>query len=324
MTHLIGRILLIATAFASFAVNSVAQDRKPTTVGLLWFTNPSLAKPYDDAFRDGLRTLGYIDGRNITIFPRYAQGDDARTSQLLKELIDLHVDVLVVNPKAVRAAMQATKVIPIVCPTLGDPVKEGFIKDLARPVGNFTGISAQAWETDSKRLELAGKLIPNLRHVALLFDASSVGDVTAASELRSVARGRGITLRLLGVRTVEEISGALANIEKSEQALIIFDEPFTLLHREVIMRLAAHRLPVIGETKMWVEAGGVVAYAADAFENWRRSATYVDRILKGAKAGDLPIEQASKFELVVNLNAAKRFGIIVPQSILLRADEVIR
>jgi putative ABC transport system substrate-binding protein len=316
----IGLIALFSITLST----SQAQERRLPTIGQIWFTNPSLAKPYDDAFRDGLRALGYVDGKNVSILPRYEQGNDANASVLAKELIELHVDVLVVNGKALRAAMQETSNIPIVS-NFGDPLKQGLVSNLAHPGGNITGVSAQAWDTDSKRLELAKEAMPGLTRIGLLFDANLPDDVKGADDFRVLARKQGVAVRMLGVRSLEDIRSVLSNIDRSrEQALFVFDTPFTFLHREAIMELAVHRIPVVSEGRLWAESGALIAYAPSSLEMWRRLASYVDMILKGAKAGDLPIEQTSEFQLVVNLRTAKNFGIVIPQSILVRADDVIR
>jgi putative ABC transport system substrate-binding protein len=316
----IGLIVLVALNLGLIH----ADEGKLPTIGQIWFTNPSLVKPFDDAFRDGLRSLGYIDGKNVTILARFEQGNTAQAPVLAKELVGLHVDVMVVNGKALRQAMQATTTIPIVS-VFGDPIAQGLVTSLAHPGGNVTGVSAQAWDTDSKRLELAKEALPGVTRVSLLFDASLPDDVSGANDFRSLARKQGVTVRMLGVRSLKEIRAVLSNIDKSRQrALIVFDSPLTFFHRAAIMNLAAHRIAVISEDRGWADAGALIAYAPDAVEMWRKLASYIDMILKGAKAGDLPIEQANKFHLVVNLRTAKDLGIDIPQAILLRADTVIR
>ncbi len=315
---------LVALSVLSSGLGGAQQDRKLPTIGQVWFTNPALVKPFDDAFRDGLRTLGYTDGKNITILVRYEYGIDAQAPVLISELVARHVDVLVVNGKALRPAMQATSTIPIVS-VFGDPLKQGLVSSLAHPGGNLTGVSAQAAETDSKRLELAKEALPGLTRVSLLFDANLPDDVSGANDFRALARSQGVTVRMLGVAGLEEIRTALSGIDKSgQQALIVFDSPLTFLHHQAILDLAAHRIPVVGEGRIWAEGGGLIAYAPSAVEMWRKLASYVDKILRGAKAGDLPIEQVNQFHLVVNLRTAEQFGIVIPQSILLRANEIIR
>jgi putative ABC transport system substrate-binding protein len=312
-------VLVSACAFAD-------EIGKLPQIGMLLGAGPSTAKPYAEAFQDGMRALGYVEGKNVNILTRYANGDPTRHPVLLKELIALRVDVLVVTTAGVAAAKAATSVIPIVCPVFGsDPVRDGLVASLAHPGGNVTGQYPLGSETDSKRLQFAIELVPALKRAALLFEPANPGWVADASALQTVAQSSGVTLHTYGVRDQVEIRAALAGIEKDRsQALIVFNSPLNYINRDVILNWARHRLPVIGEGRDWAESGALLTYSANFFELFRRSATYVDKILKGAKAASLPIEQSTKFELVVNLRTAKDLGINVPQSILVQADEVIR
>jgi putative ABC transport system substrate-binding protein len=316
--------LLLAGLFAvTCCLASAAQERKLPVVGQLYYTTPILAKSWDDAFREGLREQGYVDGRNVTLVPFYAEGKDEKIRVLVNKLISARVDVMVVTPKAVYAAMEATKTIPIVS-NLADPLRAGLVKSLAHPGGNFTGMSFQNWELDIKRFEVLRQMMPGLNRAALLYDANFPEDVLGARELQSFARRKGVTVRLAGVRTPDEIRPALSDVEKSgEKALIVYDS-LTSLHLQTIIDLAAHRVPIVSETRPWAEAGALFTYAANTLELVRRSAKHVAKILGGAKPGDLPIEQADKFEFIVNLKTAKDFQIAIPDSILVRADEVIR
>jgi putative ABC transport system substrate-binding protein len=301
------------------------QVRKTPIVGEIWFSDPTTVRPWDVAFRDGLHELGYVDGKNMTIVMRYANGDVARLPALLSELIALPVDVLVVNSKVVKAATASTKTIPIVCPSMGDPVRDGLVASLQHPGGNLTGGYGLIVEMQSKLLELTAELVPNISRIDVVFDADDASDVADAEEFRRLARRVEITARTLGVRDLKGVHEALKTIDRDRaQALIVFDDPLTDLHREPIMRFAQRRLPVISDGKDWAKAGAVLTYAPNYYEMWRRGAVYVDKIIKGAKAGDLAIEQPTKLELVVNLKTAKALGITIPESILLRADEVIR
>ena len=325
MAIVIFRVILIAAMATASPLAFSDEAQKLPKIGLLWGANPSTAKPYDDALREGLRDQGYTDGKTVTILTRYANGDSERFPALLKELIDLGVDVLVVTPKAVRAALEATSTIPIISPGMVDPQKSGFVASLAHPGGNLTGLSSQGSETDSKRLGLAMELVPKLKRAALLFYAPDPDDVASAKDFQTLAHTVGIAIRVYGVRSADEIQAAInAILVDSPQLVIVWISYFTLLHRELIFGRLAHRLPMISEGRDLAEAGALLTYSPDNFDVWKRSAVYLDKILKGAKPGDLPIEQPTKFILVVNLKTARALGISVPQSILLRADEVIR
>jgi len=241
------------------------------------------------------------------------------------ELIALHVDVLVVSPKAVHAAREATKEIPIVCPTMSDAVKEGFVTSMAHPGGNVTGVSLLGLETDLKRLELVMEVIPNLKKLALLLDGTDPALMSELETLLATARRVGVNVRVLAARNPEQLSSMLKTLKRERpQALMVIDSAFTEQHSSAILASAANRLPVVSEGKDWADRGALLTYAASYTGMWRRSATYVDKILKGAKPSELPIEQPIKFELVVNLKTAKALGITVPESVLLRSDEVIQ
>ena len=295
-------------------------------VGQLWGGNSATAAPYDQAFRDGLRNFGYVNGKNIKFLARYANGDAARFPALINELIALRVDLVVVSPIAVRAAMQATSTVPIICATIDEPVNHGLVASLAHPGGNLTGLSTQSADTDPKKLELTRELVPGIRQVGLLFEANDPGWLADAEAFRSIAAHARVTLHKYGVRNIEDIRTALIAIDKAQpKALIVWNSSLVVLHWDIIRRFAlAHRLPVISEGRNLAEAGALVTYSADFIDMYRRSAAYVDKIMKGIKPADLPIEQPNKFELIVNLKTAKLLGMSVPESILLRADEVIR
>jgi putative ABC transport system substrate-binding protein len=299
--------------------------RKLPLIGEVWFSNPSIAGPYDLAFRDGLRELGYVDGKNVTIVTRYANGDVAQVPVVLDQLISLPVDVIAVSPKAVQVARQKTATIPIVCPDMGNPVRDGLVASLAHPGGNLTGGYALDTETNAKRLELTIEIAPGTKTLGVMFDGNDMSLVQNAKALRALAQTVGVSVRTFAVRDWNEIQTAFSTIERDRvQALMIFDNPLTEAHLEAIMRYAAHRLPVVSEGRDWAKAGALLAYGADYHDMWKHSAVFVDKILKGAKPGDLPVEQPTKFDLLVNMRTAKALGIAVPESILLRADEIIR
>jgi putative tryptophan/tyrosine transport system substrate-binding protein len=270
--------------------------------------------------------LGYVDGKTILLIPRYAQGDFSQLPQLLSELIALNIDVLFVPLATLPAAMQATRTIPIVCPTMGDPVHDGFVASLAHPGGNLTGGDIVGRDTESKRLQYAIELVPDLKRVGLLVETTNPDYLAGAEKTRELAENFGLSFHMYGVRTADQFASAFARFDKDRiQALIVWSTPLMLIHRQTILGYtAAHKLPVIGDGRELAEAGAIVTYAADYMEMWKHSAVYVDRILKGAKPADIPIERATKFILRVNLKVAKELGITVPQSILLFADELIR
>ncbi len=301
------------------------EARKLPQIGQVWFSNPSIAGPYDSAFRDGLRELGYVDGKNVIIVARYANSDVTQMPVLLEQLIALPVDVIVVTPKACQVARQRIATIPIVCPDMNNPIRDGLVASLAHPGGNLTGGYALNTETDAKRLELMIEIAPGAKTLGVMFDGNDVSLVANANALRSLAQNAGVSLRTFAVRDWKDIEAALRTIERDRlQALMIFDNPLTEVHLDAIMRHAAHRLPVVSEGRDWAKAGALIAYGADYHDMWKHSAVFVDKILKGAKPGELPIEQPTKFEFVVNLKTAKALGLTISQSILLRADEVIR
>ncbi len=326
MTRSIAGIILTVLLAIGAGFADAADARKLPRIGLVFGSNPSSAKPFDEAFRQGLRSLGYVDGETVTILPRYALGDAARFPALLSELIALNVDVLFVAHTAIPAAMELTKTIPIVAPTMDDPVNAGYVASFARPGGNLTGGSVLGVETDSKRLELAMEVVPGLRRAGLMFEAADAQTAAQANNFRTLAQGVGVTLHPVGVRNLDEIETALKAMKRNRpQALILILSPFTLLHHgRIIAGSTSYKVPVISENREFAEAGVLLTYSTDYHEMWKRSAVYVDKILKGAKPGDLPIEQPTKFELIVNLKTAKALGIKVPESILLRADEIIR
>lgn len=319
------RVAFIALAMIAAGVAHSDERRKLPIIGEVFFSNPSVAGPYEGAFREGLRELGYVDGKNVTIVARYANADVTQIPVVLADLIAVPVDIIVVTPKAVQAARQKTTTIPIVCPDMGNPVRDGLATSLGHPGGNLTGGYALDTETNAKRLELTIELVPALKSLGVMFDVTDLSLRANAEALRTLAQGIGVSIRSYGVRDWNEIKGALTAIERDRmQALMIFDNPLTEFHLDKIMKLVAQRLPVISEGRDWARAGALLTYGADYHDLWKHSAIFVVKILKGAKPGDLPIEQPTKFDLMVNMRTAKVLGLAIPQSILLRADEIIR
>ncbi|HEV2056976.1 MAG TPA: ABC transporter substrate-binding protein [Methylomirabilota bacterium] len=284
--------------------------------------------PFLDAFRQGLRELGWVEGQNIVIDYRFAEGRFDRLPDLAAELVRLKVDIIVaVSTPGVVAAKNATETIPIVMISVGDPVGLGLIASLARPGGNVTGLSYSAGlEIVGKQLELLKETVPKIRRVAILSNPANPSHPPAIRELNVAARSLGVRLQFLEARGPNEFDGAFAAMATERVgALLVLTDGVFILHRTQLADLAARsRLPGAHGTREMVEAGGLMSYGPSLRDLYRRSAAYVDKILKGAKPGDLPVEQPTKFALVINLKAAKALGLTIPPSLLQRADEVIQ
>jgi ABC-type uncharacterized transport system substrate-binding protein len=281
----------------------------------------------DEAFRQGLRELGYVEGQNLTIEYRHADNQLERLADLAAELVRLPVDVLVTTGEnAARAAQQATRTIPIVLTAGSDPLGLGLIASLARPGGNLTGLSLMSLELEGKRLELLKEAVPTASRVGVLFNPASTGAVARWKETESAARSLGVQLHALEVRRAEELEPAFATATGAGVGVLIVWRNFLIdTHRTRILQWAAQRwLPVMAELREYVEDGGLMFYGPSLQALHRRAATYVDKILKGASPADLPMEQPTKFELVLNLKTAKALGITFPPTLLFQADEVIR
>jgi len=279
------------------------------------------------AFRQGLLEAGYAEGRDVVIEWRSADGDYARISELVADLVQRKVDVIVVdNTVATRALKRATSTIPIVMTVVADPVGSGLVSDLAHPGGNVTGLSLMMPDLTPRRLQLLKEAIPRLTRVAVLWNPDSPFHSKLLQELKETAPLLSIELNFVGVRRSEEFARAFSAIRRAHaQALYVNEDPLFFNHRTVLLGLALKsRLPSVSGVREYVDAGGLMSYGANYEDVFRRSAGYVDRILKGTNPSDLPIEQPSKFELVVNLKTAKALRVIIPESILVRADEVIR
>jgi len=281
-----------------------------------------------DAFLQGLRAKGYVEGQNIAIEWRYARAGVPRLPDLAAELVRLGVDLIVVGggDPANLAAKEATGTIPIVVAVSTDPVGTRLITSLARPGGNVTGLSIQASEGAGKRLELLKEAAPRASRVAVLWNTAHAGKVIEFRETQVAARALGMTLQSVEVRGPHDFDRAFSAIAAGRpDALIVFSETLTLAHRQRIVDFAARSgLPMISETSEFAVAGGLLTYGASLPDLFRRAATYVDKILKGAKPGDLPVEQPTKFDLVINLKTATALGLTIPPTLLLRADQVIQ
>ena len=316
---LVGSLGLLA---APLDADAQPAGRNPR-IGILRPGSPP--DPLLDAFRQGLRELGYEEGRNISIEYRWAEGRDERFPGLAADLVRLKVDVIVAGAGAVEAAKHATTTIPIVMPVSNDPVRVGLVASLARPGGNVTGLTSLSGQLPGKWMELLKETLPRVSRVAVLWDAA--GDPSQVTTSEAAARSLGVRLQMLkvGDRTAG-FEPAFAEARKNDTgALIVLGSPFIYGHRARLVELAAkYRLPTIYPQREFViGAGGLMSYGADYRHQFRRAATYVDKILKGAKPADLPIEQPTKFELVVNLKTAKALELAIPSSVLARADEVI-
>lgn len=302
-----------------------AQPGKVPRVGYLSQGGPGPSALLD-AFRRGLAELGYVEGRNIEIEYRYADDKEERLPDLAAELVRLPVDVIVTwGTRGVLAAKRATSTIPVVMAVIGDPVGTGVVASLARPGGNVTGLSLFDTELAAKRLELLREIVPGLSRVAALWGATDPGMTLAFNRVQEAAQVLGLQLQSLSVRDSGDFAGAFqAAVSGRAQALIVLAQPVTLRHRAQVLDLVTRqRLPAMYTLRPFVDGGGLMSYAANVPDLFRRAAYFVDRILKGARPASLPVEQPTKFELVINLRTARALGLAVPQSLLLRADQII-
>ena len=314
----------LAAPFASFAQQ---QPAKVARIGFLGNSTAALEANLIGPFREGLRDLGYVEGRNIVIEYRWAEGKYERFPALIAELIAQKVDVIVTaGTPATLAVKKATTSVPLVMVAVGDPVGAGIVASLGRPSGNITGLSSIAPELEGKRLELLREVSPKLSHVAVFWNPVNAFHTSAMKQVRAAAQAMRINVLPLAVGKAEELEGAFAAIVKERpDALFILADRIFLHNRARMMDFAAkNRLPSVNAYRELVEVGGLMSFGPSYAGMHRRAATYVDKILKGAKPADLPVEQPATFELVINLKAAKALGIKIPNSILLRADEVIQ
>jgi len=299
------------------------KSEKLPRIGVLVSATPP--HPFADAFRRGLRPLGYVEGENIAIEWRYTEGQSDRAAALARELVQLGVDVIVAHfTPAVRAAMVATQTIPIVMAPAGAPVQSGFVDSLAHPGGNVTGLSAMDAELGGKRLQLLREVIPNLARVAALASSVSTDPFSRpfVDDMQAAATIAGIQLVPVLVNGPNDFENAFAAMAKAEAQAVIVQGLFDP-HRKIIELAAKHRLPVMSGNRETAAAGGLISYSAKFAELYERAALYVDKILKGAKAADLPVEQPTSFELVVNIKTARALGLTASPLLLAQADEVI-
>jgi putative ABC transport system substrate-binding protein len=321
-------LALIAGALAAPVASFAQQPAKIARVGFLYPGFPDgVGSVGLRALRDGLHELGYVEGKNLQLELRWGEGKIERLPALAAELVQLKVDVIVAaTSPSVVAARQATRTIPIVMPTSSDPAGDGLVASLAHPGGNITGLSIMSPELGEKRIQLLKELFPRVSHpMAVLWNPDYVGMRARFEQARVAAPAVGLTVRSVEVRDTRELDAAFEAITREHpEALLLLVDPFTFSQRSRIVEFAAEqRIPAMYETSDFVDVGGLISYGPIVADQYRRAAAYVDKILRGAKPADLPIEQPTKFELAINMRAAKALGIKFPESILLRADKVI-
>ena len=323
------RTFIVLATSAAVATPLGARAQQPARiprVGVVVSGLPSAFASRVEALRQGLHNLGYLEGRNIVFEYRYAEGKMDRLPDLFAELVQLKVDVIVTHgTPGPLAAKQATSTIPIVMGNVADPVAAGIVTSLARPGGNITGLSAHAPEITAKGLELLREAFPGATRIAVLSNPVNPAHGPMLKETEAAARVLGMDLQIVQAREPRDLDGAFSAIAtKRADALIVFDDQLFVSTQTRIAKLAADgRLPTIFSQPENVEAGGLMSYGVRLADLWRRAAAYVDKILKGAKPADLPVEQPTKFELVINLKTAKALGLAIPPALLLRADQVI-
>jgi putative tryptophan/tyrosine transport system substrate-binding protein len=323
--------LAVPFALAFFVAPLFSQAQQPTTVhriGLLRTGSALAEHPFLESVRQGLRDLGYVEGQNLVIEQRYAEGSDERLRDLAADLVQRQVEVIVAGGSAaIRAAQHATRTIPIVMALSADPVARGFVASLAHPGDNITGVSWQGTELGGKQLEMLKEVVPQVSRVALLGNPASPGYGPGLHNLTVAAQALGLHLHVVEIHHADEVDPAFAVMTQAgAEALVVLAEPLLIdgLRGRIAELAATNRLPAIYGWRMYVEAGGLMSYGPSLLDLRRRATYYVDRILKGAKPADLPVEQPTKFELVLNRKTAQALGLTYPQTLLVLADEVIQ
>jgi ABC-type uncharacterized transport system substrate-binding protein len=323
-------VLSILVGVVLLAVAVIAEAQQPTKIpriGYLAIASSSAISARAEAFRQGLRELGYVEGKNLVIDWRFAEYKLERLPALATELVNLKVNIIVTGGRgATRPAKNATASIPIVMTQDTDPVADGFVTSLARPGGNITGLSTLAPELSGKRLDILREIVPKLSRVAVFGTTTNPSDLQTSKEIARAAGAGGIKLQYLKVPAPKDIESAFrAATKERADAVLMLDRVVFNSNRSWVVALAIkYRLPVIYSGSSYVTAGGLMSYAPNILENDRRAATYVDKILKGITPADLPVEQPTKFEFVINLKAAKQIGLTIPPNVLARADKVIK
>ena len=319
--------ILIAVTLLAVSLAEAQQPARIHRIGILFPSSASFFPARVEAFRQRLRELGYVEGKNIVIEYRYAEGKGERLPDLAAELVQLKVDVIVTtSPSATLAAKKASATIPIVFGAATDPVGAGIVSSLARPGGNITGLSQMAPDLDGKRLELLKEAFPKVTRVAFLWRAGGTRGNLDLTEMEAAAKALGLKLISLEVRSLDDFDSAFARA-KREGAQALITTTGSLIYtqqRQVLDFAAKNRLPAMYPASVFVEAGGLMSYAPSYTDLFRRAADFVDKILKGTRPADLPVEQPTKFEFVVNLKAAKQIGLTIPPNVLARADKMIK
>ncbi len=324
---LVGIVALVVTLAMSGAVAQAQQPTKVPRIGFLSSSSPSTNAARTEAFRQGLRELGYVEGKNIVIEYRSAEGKLDRLPALAAELVRLKVDIILTGgPASIRPAKEATSTIPIVMAHDDDPVGSGFVASLARPGGNITGLSTLYPEISGKRLELLKEIVPSLGRVAVLGTSTTAGTAQVLKEMELAAGVFKVELQYLDVPGPKDIETAFREARKgrADAVLVLQGGVFNFQRKQIAALAAKSRLPAIYHAAEYVEDGGLMSYGVSITDLYRRAATYVDKILRGAKSADLPVEQPKKFEFIINLKAAKQIGLTIPPNVLVRADRVIR
>jgi len=327
MKHIIGLVVTLVTLVSCGVAAEAQQPAKIPRIGFLTNNSSTGLAAADEAFRQGLRALGYVEGKSLVIEYRYGEGKVGRLAEMAAELVRLKVDVIVTGgPTSTRTAKQATSTIPIVMASDPDPVANGFVASLARPGGNITGLATLSPELGGKRLELLKEILPKLSRVMVLGTSTTPGTAQELKEAELAAGAFGMKLQYLNVLDPKDIeAGFRAASKERADAVLVLTSAILISQRKQIADLAVkNRLPVMYPQAEYVEDGGLTTYGVSLIDLHRRAATYVDKILKGAKPADLSVEQPVKFELIINLKAAKQIGLTIPPSVLARADKVIR
>ena len=320
-------LLLIAFVLTSIPFTEAQQQTKLPRIGFLAGVSRTAISARMEAFRQGLRELGYVEGKNVVIESRYAEENINRLPALAAELVRLKVDIIITGgPPAIRSAKEATSIIPIVMGFDNDPVGNGFVVSLARPGGNVTGLSALSPEISGKQLELLKEIVPKLSRVAVIGSSAEPANARTLGETEYAAKTFGVKLQYLDVLDPKDIETAFREAIKGRaDAALVLPSPFAFGERIQLVDLAAkHRIPAMYGSSEYVEPGGLMTYGVSFTDLFRRAAYYVDKILKGAKPAELPVEQPTKFELLINLNAAKQISLTIPPNVLARADKVIK
>jgi putative tryptophan/tyrosine transport system substrate-binding protein len=308
------------------AGSAAQQPARIPRIGILFASSASVQSARVEALRQRLRELGYVEGKNIVIEYRYADGKLERLPDLAAELVGLKVDVIVTVPQAISAAQKASPTIPIVFALHSDPVGTGLVSSLARPGGNITGLSLMVPDLDGKRLELLKEAFPKVTRVAFLWQSTGPRGNLALTEMEAAAKELGVKLISLPVQGLDDFDSAFARAKRDgAQALITTIGGLIITQQRQVLDFAAkNRLPAMYPASEFVEAGGLMSYASSYTDLWRRAADFVDKILKGTKPADMPVEQPTKFEFLVNLKAAQQIGLTIPNRVLARADKVIK